>query len=63
MCKGFKILKSSYKYKYLNTIVINDSGLCDNCNVAVEANEHLFLDCQIALNHWVEIKWWISENL
>ena len=29
--------------------------LCDNYKVAVETTEHLFLECQIALNSWVEM--------
>ena len=28
--------------KYLNKIGIRDSGVCDNCKVAVETTEHLF---------------------
>ena len=39
---------------YLNKIGITDSGLCDNCKVAVERTEHLFLNCQITFNIWDE---------
>ena len=49
--------------EYLNKISINDSSLFDNCKVAVETTEHLFLDCQSAYHFWVEIEKWISEVL
>ena len=42
----FKILYTRVATdKYLNKIGITDSGLCDNCKVAVEKTEHLFLNC------------------
>ena len=47
----FKILHTRVATnKYLNKIGINNSGLCDNCKVAVVTIEHLFLDCQNAVN-------------
>ncbi|GKE07248.1 RNA-directed DNA polymerase, eukaryota, reverse transcriptase zinc-binding domain protein, partial [Tanacetum coccineum] len=36
-----------------------DSTLCPVCNEAVETNQHLFLDCDIAQHLWkLIIKWW-----
>ena len=60
----FKILHTRViANKSLNKIAIKDSGLCNNCKVAVVTTEHLFLYCQIAINFWVEIERWISEML
>ena len=56
----------AFQYKYLMRIVpnnnflykinLNNTSLCDFCNMFVETNKHLFWECQLSRAFWSELE-------
>ena len=48
--------------KYLLKCKLSPSSLCDFCNMNIESMEHLFWECQMVQNFWLEIKKFLNNK-